>query len=35
LINIIAALTAYCFFPKKPSLNIQFEQHSGQMQLAA
>ena len=23
LVNLIAALTAYCFFPKKPSLNIQ------------
>jgi len=22
LVNIVAALTAYCFFPKKPSLNI-------------
>jgi hypothetical protein len=35
LINIMAALTAYCFFPKKPSLNIQFEKPDGQLYLAA
>ncbi|VDH03389.1 Uncharacterised protein [Bergeyella zoohelcum] len=23
IMNILGALTAYCFFPKKPSLNIQ------------
>jgi hypothetical protein len=35
LINIMAALSAYCFFPKKPSLNIQFEKPDGQLYLAA
>jgi len=23
--NIIAALAAYCFFPKKPSINVEWE----------
>ena len=35
LINIMAALSAYSFFPKKPSLNIQFEKNNGQLFLAA
>ena len=35
LINIMAALSAYSFFPKKPSLNIQFEKQSQQLQLVA
>lgn len=35
LINIIAPLSAYCFFPKKPSLNIKFEPRSNQLCLAA
>ena len=35
LINIIAALTPYSFFPKKPSLNIQFEKESAQLALDA
>lgn len=35
LINIMAALAAYSFFPKKPSLNIQFEKPDGQLFLAA
>ncbi len=35
LINIISALTAYCFFPKKPSLNIDFELPSTQLMLCA
>ena len=35
LINIMAALTAYSFFPKKPSLNIHFENENNQLQLAA
>lgn len=35
LINLIAALTAYSFFPKKPSLNIQFEDNHGQLSLGA
>ena len=25
LINVLGALTAYSFFPKKPSINIEFE----------
>lgn len=35
LINLMAALSAYCFFPKKPSLNIQFEETNSQLFLAA
>ena len=35
LINIVAALLAYSFFPKKPSLDIQFEKPDGQLYLAA
>lgn len=35
LINLMAGLAAYCFFPKKPSLNIQFEKENLQLQLAA
>jgi len=35
LINLMSALSAYCFFPKKPSLNIQFENNNGQLYLAA
>jgi hypothetical protein len=35
LINIMAALLAYSFFPKKPSLNIEFEKNNGQLCLAA
>jgi hypothetical protein len=34
LLNILGALAAYSFFPKKPSLNIQFE-NSNQLLLAA
>jgi Transposase DDE domain len=35
LINIMGALCAYAFFPKKPSLNIIFENHNNQLLLAA
>ena len=35
LINLMAGLAAYCFFPKKPSLNIQFEKENYQLQLVA
>jgi hypothetical protein len=35
LINIIGALCAYHFFPKKPSLNIVFEKENNQLLLAA
>lgn len=35
LINLMCALCAYHFFPKKPSLNIQFEKNSNQLCLAA
>lgn len=35
LMNIMGALTAYSLFPKKPSLNIEFEQPDGQLFLAA
>lgn len=35
LINIMAALSAYSFFPKKPSLDIKFEKPDGQLYLAA
>ena len=35
LINIMAALSAYSFFPKKPSLNIRFEKPDRQLYLAA
>lgn len=35
LINLMSALSAYCFFPKKPSLNIEFEKNHGQLFLAA
>lgn len=34
LLNILGALAAYSFFPKKPSLNIQFEK-TNQLILAA
>ena len=35
LINIMAALATYSFFPKKPSLNIQLEKQNGQLCLVA
>ena len=35
LLNILGAIAAYSFFPKKPSLNIQFEQNQKQLTLAA
>ena len=35
LINLMSALSAYGFFPKKPSLNIEFENNNGQLYLAA
>jgi hypothetical protein len=35
LLNIMGALCAYHFFPKKPSLNIVFETNSNQLLLAA
>lgn len=35
LINLLSALTAYCFFPKKPSLNIDFQLPSAQLALCA
>ena len=35
LINVMGALAAYAFFPKKPSLNIEFEQPDGQLCIAA
>jgi hypothetical protein len=35
LLNILGALIAYAFFPKKPPLNIQFEQKDNQLFLAA
>lgn len=35
LLNILGALAAYAFFPKKPSLNIQFQQQEKQLFLAA
>lgn len=35
LMNILGALTAYSFFPKKPSLNIEFELPQQQLYLAA
>ena len=35
LINIMSALAAYCFFPKKPSLNIEFDLPSSQLSLSA
>lgn len=35
LITILSALTAYCFFPKKPSLNIDFELPTIQLSLCA
>lgn len=35
LINILGALTAYCFFPKKPSLNIDFIPNDNQLLIAA
>lgn len=35
LLNILGTLAAYAFFPKKPSLNIQFEQNNNQLFLAA
>jgi hypothetical protein len=35
LINILSALTAYCFFPKKPSLKIDFQLPSAQLALCA
>jgi len=35
LINIMGALCAYSFFPKKPSLNIEFEKTSNQLYIAA
>lgn len=35
LLNILGALAAYSFFPKKPSLNIIFENHDNQLLLAA
>jgi len=35
LLNIMGTLCAYAFFPKKPSLNIVFEEKSNQLLLAA
>jgi len=35
LLNTIAAMAAYSFFPKKPSLNITFEKDNQQLFLAA
>jgi DDE family transposase len=35
LLNILGALAAYAFFPKKPSLNIVFENQNNQLLLAA
>ena len=35
LINLMGALCAYAFFPKKPSLNIKFQQNNNQLLLAA
>lgn len=35
LLNILGALAAYAFFPKKPSLNIKFEKQEKQLFLAA
>ena len=35
LMNILGALTAYSFFPKKPSLNIEFDLPKAQLWLAA
>lgn len=35
LMNILGALTAYSFFPKKPSLNIEFDLPKAQLYLAA
>lgn len=35
LLNILRAIAAYAFFPKKPSLNIQFEENNNQLFLAA
>ena len=35
LLNILGALAAYAFFPKKPSLNIVFENNDNQLLLAA
>lgn len=33
--NVLSAIAAYCFFEKKPAVNIDFaiEQHSGQLTL--
>jgi accessory colonization factor AcfC len=35
LMNIMGALCAYHFFPKKPSLNIDFDSNDNQLLLAA
>ena len=35
LINTLGALTAHCFFPKKPSLKIEFELPIVQLSLSA
>jgi hypothetical protein len=35
LINILGALSAYHFFPKKPSLNIKYQKNNFQLLLAA
>ncbi|GAA0878850.1 hypothetical protein GCM10009119_18180 [Algoriphagus jejuensis] len=35
LVNILGVQTAYCFFPKKPSLNIEFDLSSPQLSLCA
>jgi len=35
LINILSGLSVYSFFPKKPSLNIEFEKQNGQLLLVA
>lgn len=35
LLNIMGTLCAYSYFPKKPSLNIKFEEKSNQLLLAA
>jgi hypothetical protein len=35
ILNVIGALVAYSFFPKKPSINIEFEETSSQLRLFA
>jgi len=31
--NLLSGLVAYCFFPKKPSIKVEFEQNSNQLVL--